>query len=113
MGTTYEYCHIAPLLENKKHQLFAITSLNIKYPSFVSHNVLYNSDVEEAMVSGSHCQGGDAAHVSRLIKVKPCNRNIGVKRKLEVGGDIKKGKKRKSKTSKKTSKKRTIKRKRR
>lgn len=81
MGTTYEYCHIAPLLENKKHQLFAITSLNIKYPSFVSHNVLYNSDVEEAMVSGSHCQGGDAAHVSRLIKVKPCNRNIGVKRK--------------------------------
>jgi len=89
MGTTYEYCHIAPLLENKKHQLFAITSLNIKYPSFVSHNVLYNSDVEEAMVSGSHCQGGDAAHVSRLIKVKPCNPNIGVKRKRILDGGVK------------------------
>jgi ankyrin repeat protein len=108
---TYEYCDITPLLENEEHQLFAIKSLNIKFPSFVSHNVLYNSDVEEAMVSGSHCQGGDAAHVSTLIKVKPCRK--GVKRKLEVGGDIKKGKKRKSKTSKKTSKKRTIKRKRR
>ena len=60
--------------------MFAIKSLNIKYPSFVSHNVLYNSNIGNALTSGSHCQGGDAAYVSELILaypvVEPSNSNM-------------------------------------
>jgi hypothetical protein len=73
VGTSSEYCDIKTLLENTEHQLFAIKSLNTRYPSFVSHHVLYSGDVGEAMVSGSHCQGGDGASVSTLIKAYPKN----------------------------------------
>ena len=73
MGTSSEYCDIKTLLENEEHQLFAIKSLNTRYPSFVSHNVLYSGSMGQAMVSGSHCQGGDAASVSTLIKAYPKN----------------------------------------
>ena len=73
VGTSSEYCDIKTLLENEEHQLFAIKSLNTRYPSFVSHNVLYSGSMGEAMVSGSHCQGGDAASVSTLIKAYPKN----------------------------------------
>jgi len=70
VGSSSEYCDIKTLLENKEHQLFAIKNLDKKYPSFVAKHVLgYNPNV----VSGSHCQGGDAASVSTLIKAYPKN----------------------------------------
>lgn len=72
VGTSSEYCDIKELLENEEHQLFAIKSLNTNYPSFVSHNVLYGED-RRRLVSASHCQGGDAASVSMLIKAYPKN----------------------------------------
>ena len=72
LGTSSEYCNIKTLLENEEHQLFAIKSLNTNYPSFVSHNVLYGED-RRRLVSASHCQGGDAASVSMLIKAYPKN----------------------------------------
>ena len=72
VGTSSEYCDIKTLLENKEHQLFAIKNLDKKYPSFVSHNVLYGED-RRRLVSGSHCQGGDSASVSTLIKAYPKN----------------------------------------
>jgi len=38
-NTFSEYCDIQTLFANKKHQLFAIKSLNIKYPSFIKHKI--------------------------------------------------------------------------
>jgi hypothetical protein len=73
VGTSSEYCDIKTLLENEEHQLFAIKSLTTRYPSFVSHHVLYSGSMGQAMISGSHCQGGDAASVSTLIKAYPKN----------------------------------------
>ena len=70
VGTSSEYCHIKTLLENEEHQLFAIKNLDKKYPSFVAKHVLGD---DPNVVSGSHCQGGDAASVSTLIKAYPKN----------------------------------------
>ena len=74
MGTSTEYCNIQTLLENEEHQLFAIKSLNTKYPSFVAKHVVrkYPIGEEPNVSSASHCQGGDTAFVSTLIKAYPC-----------------------------------------
>ena len=70
VGTSSEYCDVNTLLKNKEHQLFAIKNLDKKYPSFVAKHVLGNNP---NVISGSHCQGGDAASVSTLIKAYPKN----------------------------------------
>ena len=69
IGTSSEYCDIKTLLENEEHQLFAIKKLDKKYPSFVSKQML-EPDADAS--SASHCQGGDTAFVSTLIKAYPC-----------------------------------------
>ena len=70
VGTSSEYCDVNTLLKNKEHQLFAIKNLDKKYPSFVAKHVLGNNP---NVVGASHCQGGDAASVSTLIKAYPKN----------------------------------------
>ena len=70
MGTSSEYCDIQTLIDNEKHQLFAIKNTSVHYPSFVSQYMLgTNPDASSA----SHCQGGDDASVSILIKAYPKN----------------------------------------
>jgi ankyrin repeat protein len=70
MGTSSEYCDIQTLIDNEKHQLFAIKNTSVHYPSFVSQYMLGTNPNAS---SASHCQGGDDASVSILIKAYPKN----------------------------------------
>ena len=95
VGTLSEYCDIQTLLDNEDHQLFAIKKLDTKYPSFVSKQVL---GPNPNVVSASHCQGGDAAYVSTLIKAYPKDfSTISNSNMLQETADSKGGK-RKTKT---------------
>ena len=60
--TGNNYVDLVEFIRNPEQQLFAIYNLQLKYPSFVSKDVLNGGSV----VSALHCQPGHASKVSKI-----------------------------------------------
>jgi len=101
VGTASEYCEFSTLLEYEDHQFFAVKSLNVKYPSFVSKNVIGSNP---NVTSASHCQGGDAASVSTFVLAFPRDKVYKSFKVLPAYSQTQLGGKKRSKSKKQTKK---------
>ena len=104
-----QYCDMKQYDDNKNNQLFAIVNLDKKYPSFVSHYVRYDPNVD--VVSEQHCQAGQDGSVCKLIVATPSAKE-NPNGDLQYGGvKSKKSKSKKTQKRKHNKKKQTIKKK--
>ena len=72
VGLLLNACDMSDLWENSKGQLFVYKETNIKFPTFVSYNVLQGGD----WVSALHCQEGQESNVGKIKTAIPTTVNM-------------------------------------